>query len=384
MFERTRIKFGEVVAHDQPFLDPLSGKTIARDFYDRREISATAYQQLQSGATKTLILLGGRRAGKTSQIRHLRSCFLARQAGCVGFIEIPWGGIRTRDELAREILQALRAYMGRDLALQETLTQRPLVEPQSLAGFLETMHTLLALAGDRPLILAIDEFDSILVESALAAGDADEGKATMELVNALVGGAFPNLRLLLSMAAIPAVLSDRRSSSLLANATLATLHCFPKPDMDEMVLDIVQQEQQVGATDLEEIYRLSGGWPYYAKLLLACMADLPAGPEQVAQALQAAVCHHGASQTITNIYDLHFDAHQKRLVLLLALHDGRINAAELAESGAAMQTAARQLADRDFVAIDANGDCYFRIGLLTHWFRRWSRFELEVERRMGE
>ncbi len=41
--------------------------------------------------------------------------------------------------------------------------------------------------------------------------------------------------------------------------------------------------------------------------------------------------------------------------------------------------AARQLAARDFLQIDANGCCTFRVGLLAAWFRRWRKLEEMAE-----
>ncbi|MBK8050510.1 MAG: hypothetical protein IPK16_27445 [Anaerolineales bacterium] len=264
------------------------------------------------------------------------------------------------------------------------MEQAPLVEPATPDAFLAAVSSLLELTAGRRIILAIDEFDSILVESIQATGHRGEAERIGDLIQALIGGAFPSLRLLLSMAAIPEAAGGEDLARLFADSSVTRLNCFPKADMDDMVREIIQQDQPIAPDDLEAIFQLAGGWPYYAKLLLECMADLPPTPDQVQRAVQAAVHHHGAGQTIANIYDLHFDEAQKQLVLLLALRGGQLDAAEWATASPALQSAAHQLASKDIVDVVADGGCRFRIGLLAAWFRGWSRYELELERRLGD
>lgn len=384
MFDRTRIKFGESVWHDQDYLDSMSERKRHRDFYDRREASDEAYLALSGYASKAVILMGGRRSGKTSQIKYLKARFSSDALGRFGFVEIPWSGIRDRGELAREILQGVRAYIGLELGLKAVLANIPVADPATLGAFLEALHVLLALISDRRLILAIDEFDSILVASTRATGSTEEANRIVGLAHALVEDSSSNVRLLFSMAAIPDKLPDIRQSSLIIESTLIPLHPFPKPDMDTMVLDIVRDEHPMTDTDLDVIYELSGGWPYYAKLLLECMADVAPSPDQMQLAVQTAVRHEGATHTIADIYDIHLNDDQKKLVLLLATHNGQMTGPEMAVAGTAIHAAAMQLAGKDVVQTEPDGGCRFRIAFLAPWFPHWLRYELEVERRISD
>lgn len=381
MFDRTRIKFGETVWHDRPDQDPLSGSIVYRDFYDRRDANRAALTELTSDAPAPLVLLGGRRSGKTSEIKYLKAHFSHHPLHRCGFVDIPWGGIRTRDELAQEILQAVRTYVQKEPGQPRLPAHLATGEAARPEAFLETLRGLLAVAPHEKLILAIDEFDSILVESARLAGNTAEARRTLDFVQMLVAHLSPHLRLLLTMAGTPRQLPDL--AGLVAQSTCVPLHPFPKTDMDTMILDIVQEEHPLTEADLALVYDLSGGWPYYAKLLLACLADLPPAPDHIQAAMQLAVQHEGALQTLTNIYEVHLDDHEKQLILLLAAHHGRLTAAEMALLGREIQLAAQRLTARDVLDAAPDGQCRLRITLLAPWFRSWARYDLEVERRIA-
>ncbi len=382
MFDRTRIKFGETVWHDRPDQDPLSGSIVHRDFYDRRDVNSTAFTELTSDTPAPLVFLGGRRSGKTSQIKYLRAYFSSHPLHRFGFVDIPWGGIRTRDELAQEILQAVRTHVEKEPDQPRVPAHRSTSELARPEAFLETLRSLLVVAPHKKLILAIDEFDSILVESARVAGSTAEVRRILDFVQMLVAHLSPHLRLLLTMAGIPHHLPDL--ADLVARSTCLQLRPFPKTDMDTMILDIVQEEHPLTDADLALIYDLSGGWPYYAKLLLICLADLPPGPDHIQAAMQLAVRHEGALQTMTNIYEVHLDDHEKQLMLLLAARHGRLTAAEMALLGSEIQLAVQRLTAKDVLESAPDGQCRLRITLLAPWFRNWAKYDLEVERRIAD
>lgn len=382
MFDRTRIKFGETVWHDRPDQDALSGSIVHRDFYDRRDANKVAFTELTSDASALLVFLGGRRSGKTSQIKYLKAYFSNHPFHHCGFVDIPWGGIRTRDELAQEILQAAHTYVEKDPGQLRVPAQLTTAESARPDDFLMTLRDLLAMAPHQKLILAIDEFDSILVESARVAGSTAEARRILDFVQMLVAHLSPHVRLLLTMAGIPHHLPDL--AGLVALSTCVQLHPFPKTDMDTMILDIVQDEHPLTDADLAMIYDLSGGWPYYAKLLLTCLADLPPGPDHIQAAMQLAVQHEGAMQTLANIYEVHLDDHEKQLILLLVARHGRLAAIEMATLGRNIQLAAQRLAAKDLLEAAPDGHWRLRIAFLVPWFRNWARYDLEVERRIAD
>ncbi len=382
MFNRVRIKFGEIVWHDKPGVDTLSGVAILRDFYDRTEAKRVALSELTGDASAPLIFLGGRRSGKTSQIKYLKAYFSNHPFHHCGFVDIPWGGIRTRDELAQEILQAARTYVEKEPGQQHMMAPLATEEPARSDAFLVTLRNLLAMAPPQKLILAIDEFDSILVESMRVAGSAAEARRILDFVQMLVAHLSPHVRLLLTMTGIPHHLPDL--ADLLALFTCVQLHPFPKTDMDTMILDIVQDEHPLTDADLAMIYDLSGGWPYYAKLLLTCLADLPPSPDHIQAAMQLAVQHEGAAQTLANIYEVHLDDHEKQLILLLVARHGRLAAVEMATLGREIQLAAQRLAAKDLLEAAPDGHWRLRVAFLVPWFRSWARYDLEVERRIAD
>lgn len=376
MFDRTRVKFGQAVCHSQ------SSSAASRDFFDREPESDQAYTLLTSGTTKAVIVLGGRRSGKTSEIKHLGTRLSSNARNHCEFIEIPWGGIREQKELAQEIQQGIRIHIRKRLG-GAALNNIQSSNPDTLGAFLENLRELLAIIPETHLVLAIDEFDSIL-ESARESRSLEEAGKIIGLANTLVEDSTLSMSLLLTMARIPDLISGTRSSPLVSKSRLITLRPFPKPDMDQMIQSIVLNEHPITDSDLNAIYELSGGWPYFAKLMLECLADLPSDTSQIQAALQLAVQHEAASQTIANIYDVHFSDDEKRLALFLAARHGKLTAGELAMAGTTIQTAALQLAARDIVHMEPQGGCRFRIGLLEPWFRNWVRYDLEVERYISD
>ena len=150
--------------------------------------------------------------------------------------------------------------------------------------------------------------------------------------------------------------------------------------MDRMAREIAGEEHLLTDDDLTELYNLSGGWPYFAKLLLYCLSELPSAPGQIQAALVKALTNSNAQDTINNIYLKHYSADEKRLVLLLASRGGRLVGSEVGALDASLRAAAEGLKLRGYLASQDDGGYDFQIGFLAHWFPKWTQYELELER----
>lgn len=377
MIDRSRIKFFSVVSYNKPYTDPQSGKHHPKDFYDRDGETKEVLHTLGVGRVRTVVIMGERRSGKSSMIRHM-AVALRSFATPIGLVEIPWAGITSREELVTEILHAVSSHvaaqpkaglMNEDVAdLSET--------EMAVDNPIKALRALLARVPDQRLVVAIDEFDSILV-------DAPDPEAIISLLGEITGDESLDIRLLLTVARLPVQLVTPGAAPSLADAVI-TLRPFPKTDLDEMILDITGDEHLVTVEDLQQIYELSGGWPYYAKLLLEGMAARPPGPDQVRLALEMALDNESATERIINVYDVHFSDEEKQLVLLLAENDGRMIMAQLTEVAVGLGAAAQQLIRRGYVREDSGGVLRFAVGFLGPWLRNWVRYDLEVDRHIAD
>ena len=147
-----------------------------------------------------------------------------------------------------------------------------------------------------------------------------------------------------------------------------------------MAREIAGEEHLLTDDDLTELYSLSGGWPYFAKLLLYHLSELSSAPGQIQAALAKALTDIGAEATIADIYQTHYSAEEKRLILLLASHGGRLAGSEVGALDASLRAAAKSLKQRGYLAPQDDDGYDFQIGFLAHWFPKWTRYELELER----
>ena len=374
-----------VVFHDQPYCHPQDGKSVERDFYDRDEQKEIAENSLRSTSSRLVIIMGERRAGKTSLL-HLLIDHLASDRS-VRFVpvKIPWQGVSSRDELTKVIL--LEACEKLDKELPDINQDAGTSEQRSLGVLGKFLGQLrLLLSPDKILVLCIDEFDSLLLHSALK---PEEREKILGMIQELVESGEVPVKLLFTMSRIPDA-SGTRTPPVIAKAEQVLLSPFKKEDFNEMVSSLMRQQEHLQSEDIARLdsgrlYDLSGGWPFFAKLLLMHLVNKSA-PNQdgLDRALEKALLDTGAEQTLNDIYTRHFDDNEKSILLLLAKRDGRISAKEMSVVGDSLREAAANLTRRNFISRDGGGNYTFRIGYLAKWFPQWSRFEREVNQRLSQ
>jgi hypothetical protein len=370
MLDSHKIKFNESVWHDQSYMHPQLGK-LDRDFYDRHGDVSKVEDVLRSLITrKPVVLIGERRAGKTSMLRRMAHSF--ENDPRFMSVEIPWMGINSSTFLMREVLQTL--YFKLDTLLPEDrLSPSTINRAHTVTDFLHIMQDILPFASNRIVILCIDELDSMLQDSP-----PKERGEILGVINALLEAHHLPLRLLLTTTRPPGELESTSASPLTAKSEQIRLRPFSKPDLDEMVLGILGRDVPLSPQDLQLIFDLSGGWPYFAKLLLLHFAQLTPGTANLEQAASIAIRDNALRQSMEHIYNKHFSDSERAVFLLLAKRGGRITIEEMQVGGIAFQVAAQRLVERDFLLHEADGSYHFRIGLLQGWFSQWPRLDDEA------
>lgn len=364
-----KIKFAEAVWHDQPYMHPQLRQQVERDFYGRKTQKELVEQVLWAFTGKPIVFLGERRSGKTSMLRLLMHSLESDQRFIP--VEVPWLGIRSATDLMRELLDNL--YFK--LKLDNSSFREAFIQIHTTAEFHRTLENILRYAPDKYIVFGIDEFDSIVVEQT----DETKKKETIDVIAAIVESASLPIKLILTMTREPNKVETGHASPLTSKAEQIRLEPFSRMELDEMILGIVGQEIPISQQDLDSLFSLSGGWPYFAKALLYYLVQLSPGAERMHQATEKAVQDHSLSDALEHIYQKHWDDSQKTMILLVAQRGGQITGDEMSVLDESVKSAARELVKRGYLLEIENG-YRFRIGLLQDWFSQWTRSEEQVQK----
>lgn len=375
-FDPTPIRFNQFVFHDHSYRHPQLGVEVGREFFDRVTERAQALEALTGpGAGCSVLLIAERRMGKTSLLRYLIEWLKAAP----GFapVQLPIGGsLHSADDLFGETVDLLAAALGcRDDDLPADLVGL------DVAGQLHVLGQLCAAAPGTTIVLCVDELDACLEHQETP---EIERRRIAALVNALAGALdgpsnLP-IRLLCTMIRPPERLPGGLAP-LLRHARQVHLPPFSRPDLDEMLSELAQAHLglQLSEDDLALLYRQSGGWPFFAKLLLVSLGKTEAGADRLERAIEAAARYGVVGEAVEHIFRNYFDPNEKALIVELAGEHGSLTAEQIAQDAPQLAAAAGRLTARHFVALDAEGRYEFRIGLLAAWFRQWSKFKEMTE-----
>ncbi len=381
------------------FPEPVTSE---QAFYDRHAELAKIERAFRLRETRSVIIQGDRRIGKTS-FQTIAAKHLARHASLdIVPLMLPFGPtMRSVEDLALEILHALCAHLDcnpRDTGLFDDEDRFHL---PSVGQYWQEIERLLAAATGRTFLVCIDEFDSLL----RSCPSSEQQSQVLNLLQDLIErrSDLP-LELLLSMTSLTFAGTeiDLPGSPLVSKSEVIELACFSRADMDQMVQSLLASCSEVQEGALARLFALSGGHPYVTKLLLenllapcdyepqGLVVDGPAVEEAVAGAAD----DPRARSALTNLYEVHFGDREKALLLLLAerevRNEARLTRRELRVLGPDYVTAGESLARRGYLersagALSSDDDVYaLQIGFLAHWLRRWERYESETERHLRE
>ncbi len=363
------IKFNEAVWHDTAYEHPQLRKEVGPDFFDRTQLKTMLKAALRVKNKSLLIFQGERRAGKSSMLRLLQHDLAHDAAHAFLPLYIPWQTVFSRADLVDEILQSSCYELDIDLSDQMIADS-----DKSDAGFVSALQELTAVSS-KTIVICIDEFDSILEHGS----DVDRAQI-LALVEAVAQADALPVKFLLTLVRLP----DCPADYAMAQVTVYRLAPFSEDDLNEMVSELMAWRAHLLTTEVRaELFRLSGGWPYFAKLLLVCLAEEAPGEGWFERAVQKAVAHPLLEHSLSHIYIRHFNEAEKAALLFLVKHGEPLSATVRDRLPSAWQTAVCQLVQRHYLTIDAAGNYQFCIGLLANWFPQWIRYEEEVQARVG-
>ncbi len=379
MIDTFSIKFNEVVWHDRPYHNPVDGKLVKKDFYDRQQIKAGAENILFSDSPTPIIIQGERRSGKTSLLRLLEFHLENEPSGRWVPLHIPYMGIHSYRSLFNEILQQLGTKVDLEVKDIHAAGDAPTQDEPAISALISKLRNVLDMIKDKTIVICIDEFDSILLDDATPLPERDK---IIGFVTELAEQPDLRIKMLIAMTRLPGKFALTRHSPLTSKSFIFQLIPFTKIEMIEMIGDIIGDHCTLQPEDLERIYDLSGGWSYFAKLLLYYIVQQPGNTPDWNRVRELALKDFSVGQAIENIYHSHFNDDEKKAVLLLAKYRGHFKAENLVYLEQNEKEALEELCKRNFLKKAGDGSYGFAVEFLNEWFPQWIKFGGEVERRI--
>jgi hypothetical protein len=358
-----------------------------KDFYGRKAELERIERTLLAGSGRPLLILGERRIGKTS-LQTVSARRLATRDGdrFVPLFLPPARNIRSLSDYAKELLQCLCSYLGKNLKETGTMSDEGQFQWISAGHFRDTLARLLEEATDRTFIVCIDELDTILLESART-----EAAQVLGLTDYIIEKADLPLVLCLTMTRLPEAETESFGSLNISKSEVIPLGPLPRREMEDMLEGILGGQVLLDDSAQDLLFGLSGGHPYVTKLLVDRLlarywsegTKLSVTQAMVEQVISDASDDPRARHAMANIYKVHFSTQEQQLAMLLSdrLIEGHtgLAAQELRILGPSFLKAAKVLARRGYLARDAQGGCDFRIKFLGWWLHDWEEYEEERE-----
>lgn len=353
----------------------------AKDFYGREKELDSIERMLLSGRRVPVIIQGDRRLGKTS----LQNIAIQRLKTTTGQKIVPLTvgsrGIATLDAFVEAIFSRLASVTGTDIHQSGLVDSSGCLHMEVVNQFGEAFMHLAGAAQRTLYIICVDEFDQMLRHAGRDVLRFDA------LMHYLIRESGLPVAVLLCMTRIPDELMRSASSPFISEAEILRLQPFSDAELTQMVADLFRSVLSGPPPDFAWLQKMSGGHPYFAKLLLANLQELLGGFDSglliqrshLDLAVMRAVEDIRAENELENIYQFWFTEMEKWVVLLLAARHHEMSYQELNEYGRNFLTAARSLAQRGYLQ-EQSGNYSFRIGFLGYWLRQWNQFEEEMDR----
>ncbi len=378
-----------------PGLNFPNAITDEKDFYGRGEGLRQIENTFLYNLSVPVLIIGERRTGKTSLMNIALRRLTAMTASApeaesrtrFTFLPVEPRGITTFHAFARSILLRMRAHIRTSLrekgsGADRVVPEIAISEFEAIEQFEAQFKDLLQYCGQETFLVCIDEFDEIVSQAR-----GPELARILGLIYALIERAELPVGFFFTMTSVPEAMKEERPSTLIAMAQVIDLRPFEPEDADRLVINISGDRLDWTEASLRQLYRICGGHPYFTKLVLAHMLIAgPASPESgapvpvVQDMLDDAVCRARndprTDHVFENLYNVHFSAAEKEILLQLARREMPLPGRDLAAVGAAWVTAARRLVKRHYLVEEASG-FNFKAAFLGEWLRNWIAFEEE-------
>jgi hypothetical protein len=373
----SQFNLGNAVFHDQPYTMRGFPAVIDRDFFDRREVKEKVFTLLQAPASnKPVVIIGERRSGKTSLVK-LISFNLSNDPHKI-IVSVPYTSVYSSADLIQEFLGGLFSQI--DMLLPDDKDFRTDIRRiGTTSEFLIFLQYLCKYLEGKTIILLIDELDSILVDNC----QGEEKGKVLGIINALVEASYLPIKMVLTTTIHPDKWPALAHSSLVYHYEPIQIQPFSAPDLQEMcssLCSLLHEKIVLQEADQARLYELSGGWPFFGKMVLSYLVQFPrSGQDSLAWfklAVEKALQDTRLSVALNQIYERTFDDNERAVILYL--QKGPISVQEASGIESRFQEALQRLLNRDYLEIKTERYEY-RSKLVEGWFRQWERLEEQLK-----
>jgi len=358
-----------------------------KDFFGRRKERGRIEGALLSESSRLAFVTGERRIGKTSFQNVTTSVVIARKMDRKYIaMDMPSPpAIRSFEDYARELLVGLSSLVGRSRHETGLYDGQGRFSATSVGETIEATRRVLTGLTNVNIVVVIDEFDDHL-RSCRALHERDDilgfNKYLVEK-----RPTEPNVSIALypSLTRLPEKDEDLFGSLLISKGEVAELTPLSDSETEEMIGGLLKDEAGMTTEAMELFYRLSGGHPYVAKLLLTHL--LPGYPRLkahvqitrtlVEDAIQPAASDLNPRTALADIWKKHFNRAEKQIMLLLAERDAGLTSSESLRLSPEQRKGVRVLAQRGYLNRERDESCNLRIEFWRYWLREWEDFEIE-------
>lgn len=354
-------------------------------FYNRQHEFQRALAVLTACTRTPVVVIGERRMGKTSLQNVVVEALQTIDPPLVALYVEP-RVITSVDLFAEAIFRQLSMHLESDFHALGLLGSDEHFQFEAPDQFDQVVLSIIPPNHNGDFVLCIDEFDEI-VRLISNAGE-DEKMRFFALIHHLVERSPLPLRLFFTITHLPTSMKSELPSPLISKAEVIELLPLTEPTtlgmLDWLLKDI---QEMVEPAVKQRIVELAGGHPYFLKLLVSNLTGV--GQEDTALirdlaaferiALPAALEDLRARHAIANVYKIHFDSNEKRVLLYMAVRAEPVDIEELHLAGREVVRAVRSLINRHYLREKA-GKMVSQVQFLDYWFRNWAMFDEELER----
>lgn len=351
---------------------------LERELFGRENELEQIRRVFHSDQHVPVVILGERRIGKTSlfnvaveQLRRTTDPFIIP-------LTVESRSLITLVDFIDAVLRRLSSILGTKSphTLNEELLAYIQIDP--ISYFEETFARLAGAPLNVCFLLCIDEFELIVRNFS-----SEEMASLTSLLHHLIERTALPLRLIFSTTYPTEIPQGIDISWLISKSLPIELAPLNPIELEALLRGISKGQVRWTEEGLGLIWSLSGGHPYFAKLLLAQFVyekDFPIVSDRpvVQRALTRALQDPRADHALEDIYRTRFSDPEKEVLINLARRDANLPLQHLDAAGTNWQYTAKKLVKRNFLQL--SGDVLeFRIGIMKHWLLDWISFSEEVE-----
>jgi len=366
-------------------MDFPNAVTTRSAYYGRQAEIDVASRSLTGNAHVPVIVIGERRIGKTSLQNVVMETICSENADFMA-LQVEPRGITNVDQFAETILRQLTMRQKCDLRDTGLYDSQGHFTVETPSQFDLAFQRVLAGSSTNKYILCIDEFDEI-IRQVIKTSEAEKWRL-FALIHHLIERSVLPLSLFFTMTRVPDPMKEEVPSPLITKSQVIELLPFNEPECKGMInWLLVNTGITLHPQVTERMVRLSGGHPYFVKLLVSNLTGvnqrtdaLPIDASEFSNiVLPRALEDSRANYAIENIYKAHFNPGEKSVLLYLSERREPVDVDEFRSAGREIIRALHNLEDRHYL-IEQSGKYSTRIQFLEYWFRNWAEFEEELER----